>query len=409
MLMKRYFICTFILWSFFTTSNAQLFDLLGKQGSIEIPFVYESNFIIVKLKINGAFPLNFIFDTGAEHTLLFKRTYTDLMGAKYEKKIKIYGSDMQNFVFAHIVRNMHVTVPPIDPIRMDFLVMENDYLKMDQLTGLNIDGILGAQFFKHHVVKIDYRRGVLTLYKKEKFPTPGKRYKSMPTNLKRNKPYVSASSFINPIDSADLVLLLDTGAGIGLMLHSNTHEQIELPEDYIQTNLGLGIGGQINGYLGRVAKLNFSAFSFTNVIAAFQDIANDRIANESIYRNGIIGNQILSRFTVIIDYPRSKIYLRPEKRIKQSFEYDKSGLTLSAAGPYRSDFRILYIIPNSPADQAGLEVGDRILGVKGVPATFLSLSKLTRIFRGKVGKSIRMKIRRGDDKIRKKFILEDLI
>jgi len=400
---------TLLCFIFPKIGEAQLFDLVGDANSIEIPFRYESNFIIVKVHINGAFPLNFIFDTGAEHTLLFKKTFTDLLGVDYEKQIKIFGSDLQNYVTAHIVRNMDVRVPPIDAVRMDFLVMDEDYMTMDELVGLNIDGILGAQFFRHHVVKIDYRRGIITLYRKNQMPKPGKRYQPFPVDLKRNKPYVSASSKMNHIDSAELTLLLDTGAGIGLMLHSNTHEQINLPDNYIQTNLGIGIGGEITGYVGRISQFNLSTFSMTNVIVGFQDMHTDHRHKKLVKRNGIIGNQILSRFTIIIDYPSSMIYMKPEKKFKQKFEYDKSGMTLVASGPYLNQFQVLHVIDDSPASEVDIQRGDNILRVGMIPTNFYSLSKISRILRRNSGKKISLLIERDGERMRKTVILRKLL
>ncbi len=408
-LKRQLFILIICLVCLSTGAKAQLYDVLGDEDFIEIPFQFEANFIIVKVQLNGAFPLNFIFDTGAEHTLLFKKTFTDLLAVPYDKKIKIFGSDLQSYVHAYIVRNIQFRVPPLDDVRMDFLVMEEDYLKMDELLGMKIDGILGAQFFRHHVIKIDYRRGLLTMYKKDKFPSPGKKYIPFPVDLKRNKPYVNARSYINRIDSAELTLLLDTGASIGLMLHSNTHDQIKLPDNYIQTNLGQGIGGEISGYIGRVAQFNLSNFSFTNVITGFQDVAVEAVEDKVIKRNGIIGNQILSRFTLIIHYPNSIIYLKPERKFKESFDYDKSGLTVGATGKYLNDYRVLHVLEDSPAAMAGIVAEDQILIIKGIPTSLYSLAKVTKIFRGKSGKKVKVVILRNDEKIKKTIVLRDLL
>ena len=40
---------------------------------VEIPFERQGNFIIVKVTFEGLFPLRFILDTGAEHTILTKK------------------------------------------------------------------------------------------------------------------------------------------------------------------------------------------------------------------------------------------------------------------------------------------------------------------------------------------------
>ena len=45
---------------------------------LEIPFERIDNFIVVKILFEGLFPLRFILDTGAEHTILTKKEITNL-------------------------------------------------------------------------------------------------------------------------------------------------------------------------------------------------------------------------------------------------------------------------------------------------------------------------------------------
>ena len=55
------------------------FNLLQGKKKVTIPFTYVNNFIILDVKIYGIIPLHLIFDTGAEHVIIFKRQYTNLI------------------------------------------------------------------------------------------------------------------------------------------------------------------------------------------------------------------------------------------------------------------------------------------------------------------------------------------
>ena len=191
------------------------------------------------------------------------------------------------------------------------------------------------------------------------------------------------------MDSADVKLLIDTGAGIGLLLHSNTHHGIQLPDQFIETQLGMGLGGDITGFLGRVEKLKMNDFTFSNVITGFQEVDTTSMAPHMVFRNGIIGNQILSRFTIIFDFAGSRMYLKPEKNFKDRFEYDKSGITVMAAGAHLSKFVVTHVISNSPADRAGIKTGDEIKSVNSIPTSLLTLNSITRRLRSKEGRTIR--------------------
>ena len=126
-------------------------------------------------------------------------------------------------------------------------------------------------------------------------------------------------------------------------------------------------------------------------------------------RNGILGNSILDRFTFIIDYHREKIYFKPNKRYKDNFLYDRSGLSLAAGGKHLDQFTIQYVIKGSPADLVGLRPGDKVISINRIPARFFSLKDISNKFQKREGKKIRLKIQRNSEKMIFVFRLKDII
>jgi hypothetical protein len=80
-------------------------DLLQGKHKATIPFKYIHNFIVLDATIFGLMHVQFIFDTGAEHVILFKREYTDILQIPYDKRIPVMGSDMSREIYALITRN----------------------------------------------------------------------------------------------------------------------------------------------------------------------------------------------------------------------------------------------------------------------------------------------------------------
>jgi len=96
-----------------------------------------------------------IFDTGAEHTLFFDKTLTDMLNIEYERQIKVVGSDLSIEMFAQIARSISITLPNDITVKRDIVVLEDDYLHFKENNGIKVDGILGGEFFKGLVVVIN--------------------------------------------------------------------------------------------------------------------------------------------------------------------------------------------------------------------------------------------------------------
>jgi len=75
---------------------------------------------------------------------------------------------------------------------------------------------------------------------------------------------------------------------------------------------------------------------------------------------GLLGNDLLRRFNMTINYPKREIHLLPNSHFNDPFDYAYTGLAI-----YYVDGSILVedIIPGSPADKAGIKVNDLIIGV----------------------------------------------
>lgn len=86
---------------------------------------------------------------------------------------------------------------------------------------------------------------------------------------------------------------------------------------------------------------------------------------------GIIGGDVLRKFTVILDYPHKRVILEKTRNSASPFLYDGAGVFLVSGGPKYERIRILRVVPGSPADKAGLLKGDTIETVDGKPATVL--------------------------------------
>ncbi|MEM6699221.1 MAG: aspartyl protease family protein [Bacteroidota bacterium] len=378
---------------------------------VEVPFQYINDLIIVDIRLNNsAFPLKFIFDTGEEHTILTKVEIAHLLGMRYSRKFTIMGADMKTELYAYLIQNVNLKLDKLYSPREAILVLEEDYFRFEELAGVEIHGILGASFFRRFVLEIDYLNEKITFVKPRHFNKQQKKYKSFDIEIFKNKPYLYADMDMVGDSSQQIKLLVDTGASLPLLIYTDTDSSLTVPTNTIPGNVGRGLGGFLSGYRGRIRSLEFSDFELGNVVTSFQESDSMSMAKVVLNdRNGILGNQILSRFEVIIHYWDEKMYLRPNKHYKDQFKYDRSGLVILASGTELNEYTVQRVLENSPAAEAGLQAGDVIKKLNGLPIGALSMEGVNAVLQKRVGKKIRIVVKRGSKRQKFIFRLRELI
>ena len=398
-----------VLALFFQAAAQGSFRLAQGRKQVELPFDYINNFIILNLNFNGFLPLRFIFDTGAEHTILTKRQISDIFHVQYEREFKVTGSDMRTPLIAYLARRIRFDIPDkVSGPSEDILVLQDDYFRFEEYAGIDVHGILSAVVFSKFIIKINYDRQVITLYEREGYK-PEEGFIPIPVEIFRNKIYLNTSLQVLPDSVAAVKLLIDTGAGLPLLLFSDTHPAVHPPANALPSNIGMGLGGYIEGFTGRVHRVELGDYSQRGVITYFQHLDTTQNLEFLNHRNGLIGNTLLGHYQIILDYQNSKIWLKPGKSVQEAYVYDRSGLSIIATGPKFNDYLIQNVLPNSPGAEAGIQRGDEIIRIRRTPVSFFSLGDIQRILQKKPGKKIRIVVNREGKHLKKTITLRELL
>lgn len=400
-------ILCFLLWSCLGFTQLNGFQI--ENGKIEIPFRFQNNLILVDVLFNNVYPLTFIFDTGSQNTLLLEKTYAELMDIKYVRDYKVYGADLQKELLVHLAKSIDLNLSNIISSNSHILILDEDYFQFEKYTGLKIHGILGMDLFKLTIIQINYKKQKIILHSPNDFKEPSNKFVPFSTKIYRNKFYLTTKGVVQNNKSIDLNLLVDTGANISLLLHNKSDSTITLPSKLIPGKLGDGLGGFIEGYMGRTQSMSIGDFTFTNIVTNFQELPPDIDLEAINNRNGILGNELLSRFNIIFSPFSNTIYLKPEKDYNKGFKFDRSGIVVVSSGIHLNRFTILSIIPHSPAAKAGIQKGDQILRVNGLSTKFSGMEGITRRFQKRIGKKFRLVVLRNGNRKRFSFQLEELI
>jgi C-terminal processing protease CtpA/Prc len=96
--------------------------------------------------------------------------------------------------------------------------------------------------------------------------------------------------------------------------------------------------------------------------------------------DGPLGNEILRRFKVRLDYSRQKMWLEPNAHLTDSFPSDMSGIEFDSGGDNCRVFKVTSIAENSPAAETGIQAGDEIVAIDGQAAGQFTSSEIYKLF-----------------------------
>lgn len=409
--MKRVLLGFFLLFLLVENSNGQLgFSISGGKKRIEIPIQIQNNLIVVPVILNDVLPLKFIVDTGVRTAILTQKTFSDILQLPYSRKYSISGPGGEKLIDAYVTNNVSLALPGVIGTGHALLVLEEDYLELRNFLGTDVHGILGYELFSRFIVKIDYNRKVMTLILSEKFRA-GKKYQELPMLIEDTKPFILTSLNLTASESMTTKLLMDTGASHGLMLEPSSDERIVPPSKNVSAIIGRGLGGAITGKIGRIESLQLGNYKLNNILANFPDPNSymDTLKNTLTFRHGSIGGEILSRFTVIFNYPQGKVYLKKNSEFKKEFYFNLSGINLKAIGSSLDIYEVSEVRKESPAAKAGILVGDRIISVNGMTSEIYHLNVINAFLNMKPGKKISVVIERKKQRYTFNFHLESQI
>lgn len=389
------------------------FRLPEGRNSHTVPFELIDNLIVVDIIMNNTLPLKFIIDTGVRTAILTEKTFTDLLNIQYSRIIKIPVPGTQNIVEAYIAPNISLDMNGMIGKGHALLVLEEDLLELKHILGHNVQGILGYELFSRFIIELNYQNKIMTLYNPKGFAKKNiannNKFKRIPITIEDTKPYCMADVVLKNGTVLRAKLMLDTGASHSILLIQESDSSIELPEPRIYSHIGRGLGGDINGYIGRITSLQFADFKFTDVIATFPEERFYNMDTTRVFRNGTLGGGIFSRFRMIFDYVHGYVYLKKNSKFKRTFEYNMSGVVIKAKGLYLNTFEIINVRKNSTADKADIKAGDVITRINGLATFNMQLDEVHSILNSKPNRVLRLDLDRDGQYLVRRFRLVRVI
>ena len=385
------------------------FDMPEGAKKVIIPFERYNNLMVIPVTINHSLTLKFIFDTGVQYPILTEKMFGDYLGLNYTRNITIQGPGVADSIKAKVASQVSLSLPGgvESGINQALLVLDEDYLKLRNNLGTDVFGVLGYDIFSRFVVEINYDENFIVLHEPKKFRVR-QSYRKIPMKVVNTKPYIELTINKNENEGKKMHLMVDTGASHAILL-DNPDDNSLIPDQNITSVIGRGLGGNINGYLGRMTSVKMGKFEFEGPIASFPIEGDYGAAIKRGSRNGTIGGELLSRFNVAFDYSQGYLYLRKSKAFHEGFEHDMSGMNIATQGEKLDQLIVNNVRQDSPAFNAGIRKGDEIESINGYSLESLKFSDFTSLLRNKPGKKIVVKFIRDGEVQKTTFKLERYI
>ena len=308
--------------------------------------------------------LNFILDTGSGGISLDSATveYFGIIPTPSDLTILgIAGIRKVSFVY-----NQKLRLPGLTVESLNFHV--NNYDILTAVYGEKVDGIIGYSVLSRYIFNINYDSLRIQIFSngRMKYPRGGWLYepvlRTLPVQSARIKDAVSTESRF----------LFDIGAGLCLMLNKEFVEDSNFlhKKRVLFAKEAEGVGGKIDMHMTVIKELRMGPYRFRNVpVFIFDDQFN---LTSYPYLNGIIGNDILRRFNLILNYAKKEFYFMTNSHFLDGFDYAYSGIEL-----YYVDEKVILgdVAKGSPAEMAGLQEGDVVIGINNLIGQGLQVYK----------------------------------
>jgi len=259
----------------------------------------------VPIRIGDSKPLNFVVDSGSEHTTL--------NDAELAKELNLHtrqagwGRGMGGVKLpVMIAPDVAIRSNGDELFRTNLAVHHLSSMLQDE-AGRNFHGLLGSELFEHYVVDINPAHGTVTLHEPTQFSYEGPG-DIVPLIIEKRRAFLKAKITTVTGKSAKVRLMLDTGSENHLGLILGAHRHIQVPEQHLKVR-ALGVGGGVDAFVGPVSGVEIGTLNLGRTPAAFFQ-PNSMPAALSIKNfDGLVGNGLLGQFRMIVDYHRKVLIL----------------------------------------------------------------------------------------------------
>ncbi|HVU24080.1 MAG TPA: aspartyl protease family protein [Opitutus sp.] len=324
-----------------------------------VPATTLSNYLVVETKWDKHGPYHFLIDTGASVTLV-----TPALATRYGATNAPPATTPLVRVRSETGETALLTSTTLTRLEVGGARFENvaaviyDCASLSAHLGIKIDGILGFPLFRETLLTLDYPQSRILLQPRNAGPLlPGS---ALTFNNDRHTPIVPLQ-----LGGDAIVALIDSGSDAGLSLNPAGLA----PVYAVPPKVGVAVAtlsGDREQRVGRLAAtLHIGDYAVEQPVVDLTDQLTS------------LGGRLLKDFTVTFDQDHNRVTFYRESRLPIAPAPRRSvGLGFDKAPAY---WRVVNVVPDSPAAAAGVQPGDLITRIEGEPVSQWNIGRYQQL------------------------------
>jgi len=354
--------------------------------------------IRVESKINGK-PVVFAFDTGAEKSILFKRS-AEKLGLAISKNPA--GSGVEN---DGRVRPFGITESCEFDLHGKTYTSRFPVIAFPGALPMDVDGVLAWSDARANLLYL--RVGGLNMSTLEALPDDIENWDSFPIRKDMDVLIFDAK----PADGATQSIFLDTGSPRGVALSAKRWAEWSAAHPKAPRTLNAGFSaaaGLVVNELSWASSLSIGKYQVKSVPVEKLEVGPvDWLGSVE----AMFGLFVLTRHDVIIDGANNTLYLKDAQGKAVDYPYNRLG-AIFAPKTMRADHLVAHVVKNSPAYKVGIREGDVLLRINDLDTTKWKtdprILPLYRFWSQKAGTKFLLKVGRGTETLTVTVTLEEL-
>jgi predicted aspartyl protease len=220
-------------------------------------------------------------------------------------------------------------------------------------------GLLGGTFLADYVLELDFAHRHVRFIDPDKYQVPKEvsepRQAVLPLHVVGNRLVAEVALEGKPVE-----VMVDTGAPGTMLLSGRSAKRAGFDRPSLADMRAGGVVGTTESHLVEAETLAVGPFSFS---PAPIELVPNGFFNQGSSSDSLLGYEVLSHFTVRIDYPRKRMWLRREDDAPLGWA-GQSWAAVRRVGALAfvrdEGIYVSGVLPDSPAAKLGLRPGDEI-------------------------------------------------